>query len=374
MDLSSKFIARFLQSEQTVPFVCDRFFQIQLVGKDSPLAAGAPLSSLFGGESDVYFRTIRNLECGIVFFSTKFELFHPFSSIILIPILENHQLDSVLGILDAKVQQENDRPVSLMTQISDRYRTPVSNILNMLSALSTALRDESYDRERAYLNAAARECYAILRGVVPSHDYYLLVNRKMPYEPTTLLLGDFLEDLYITLRPFFRKRGQRLVLSKCQTPLPVSIDPRLFSLALFHLISNAANFSPLDSTITISLLESSRYCTVTVSDEGDGIAAEDLPRVFEPFYVCPDTRLPESQLGSGLGLPIVQEIVKLHGGDIFLTSEQNHGTSAAIRLPFSENPSANLVHADTSKYVTDKFSDLYILFAELCEINLFYPS
>lgn len=135
----------------------------------------------------------------------------------------------------------------------------------------------------------------------------------MPYEPTTLLLGDFLEDLYITLRPFFRKRGQRLVLSKCQTPLPVSIDPRLFSLALFHLISNAANFSPLDSTITISLLESSRYCTVTVSDEGDGIAAEDLPRVFEPFYVCPDTRLPESQLGSGLGLPIVQEIVKLHG-------------------------------------------------------------
>lgn len=86
----------------------------------------------------------------------------------------------MLGILDAQVQQENDRPVSLMTQISDRYRTPVSNILNMLSALSTALRDESYDRERAYLNAAARECYAILRGVVPSHDYYLLVNRKMP--------------------------------------------------------------------------------------------------------------------------------------------------------------------------------------------------
>ncbi|MCI5923542.1 MAG: HAMP domain-containing sensor histidine kinase [Oscillospiraceae bacterium] len=283
-------------------------------------------------------------------------------------------MDSVLGILDAQVHQENDRPVSLMTQISDRYRTPVSNILNMLSALSTALRDESYNRERAYLNAAARECYAILRGVVPSHDYYLLVNKKMPYEPTTLLLGDFLEDLYITLRPFFRKRGQKLVLSRCQTPLPVSIDPRLFSLALFHLISNAANFSPLDSTITISLLESSRYCTVTVIDEGDGIAAEDLLRVFEPFYVSPDTRLPESQIGSGLGLPIVQEIVKLHGGDIFLTSEQNHGTSAAVRLPFSENPSANLVHADTSKYVTDKFSDLYILFAELCEINLFYPS
>lgn len=75
MDLSSKFIARFLQSEQTVPFVCDRFFQIQLVGKDSPLAAGAPLSSLFGGESDVYFRTIRNLECGIVFFRQNSSFF-----------------------------------------------------------------------------------------------------------------------------------------------------------------------------------------------------------------------------------------------------------------------------------------------------------
>lgn len=206
MDLSSKFIARFLQSEQTVPFVCDRFFQIQLVGKDSPLAAGAPLSSLFGGESDVYFRTI----------------------IILIPILENHQLDSVLGILDAQVQQENDRPVSLMTQISDRYRTPVSNILNMLSALSTALRDESYDRERAYLNAAARECYAILRGVVPSHDYYLLVNRKMPYEPTTLLLGDFLEDLYITLRPFLENAGRGLCFPNAKRRFPSVSIPAYF--------------------------------------------------------------------------------------------------------------------------------------------------
>lgn len=374
MDLSSKFIARFLQSEQTITFVCNRSFQIQSVGKDSPFAPGTPLSSLFGGESEYYFRTIRNLERGVVFFSTKFELFHSFSSIILVPILENHKLDSVLGILDAQIEQDDDQPISLMTQISDRYRTPISNILNMLSALSTALRDESYDRERAYLNAAARECYAILRGVVPSHDYYLLVNKKMPYEPKPLLLGDFLEDLHTTLRPFFRKRGQKLVLSMCKTPIPVSMDPRLFSLALFHLIANAANFSPQDSTITISLHESNRYCTVTVTDEGDGIAAEDLPHVFDPFYVCPDTRLPESQLGSGLGLPIVQEIVKLHGGDVFLTSEQNHGTSAAIRLPSSENPSVNLVRADTSKYVTDKFSDLYILFAELCEINLFYPS
>lgn len=98
------------------------------------------------------------------------------------------------------------------------------------------------------------------------------------------------------------------------------------------------------------------------------------PAFLNRFYVCPDTRLPESQLGSGTGTADCTGNREVHGGDIFLTSEQNHGTSAAIRLPFSENPSANLVHADTSKYVTDKFSDLYILFAELCEINLFYPS
>lgn len=374
MDFSSKFIARFLQSEQTIPFVCDPSFVIQSVGSNAPFSPGTPLSMLFGAESEEYRHSVRNLEQGLVFFSTKFELFQSYSSIVLMPIMKDDVLDGVLGLLGIPEQKDNKDSLSLITQISDRYRTPISNILNMLSALSIALHDESFERERAYLNAAARECYAVLRGVVPSHDYYLLINNKMPFEPQILFLGDFLEDLYITLRPFFRKRGQQLLLYLDQEPASVRIDSRLFSLALFHLISNAANFSPQDSSITISMHKTERYCTVTITDEGDGISAEDLPRVFEPFYVCPETRLPESQLGSGLGLPIVQEIVKLHGGDVYLTSERNRGTTATIRIPVCEEQAVHRVRADTSQYVTDKFSDLYILFSELCEINLFYPS
>lgn len=374
MELSREFIACFLQSEQTVTFVSDSSLQINQVSASAPFQPGVPLSAVFGGETAEYTHAVEDLRSGSVFFSTKFELFRHFSSCVLIPVLENGVLSHVLGVLNTENQQDERRPVSLMTMVSDRYRTPVSNILNILFALSTALRTEEYDRERTYLNAAARECYSILRTVVPSHDYYLLVNDQMPFAPQTLIVADLLEDLCMTLRPFFRKRGQKLVLCTKGETVSAQLDTRLFSLALFHLIANAAQFSPRDSTITLSFSCTKHQCTVAVSDEGDGISSENLPRVFEPFFTGNDVPRPESQFGMGLGLPIVREIARLHGGDVLLTSEENRGTSAVLRIPVSEKSDGSLVRADTSKFVADKFSDLYVLFADLCEINLFYPS
>ena len=107
-------------------------------------------------------------------------------------------------------------------------------------------------------------------------------------------------------------------------------------------------------------------------DEGSGISRENISRIFEPFFVQQDIPVPEEEMGLGLGLPIAKEIAALHHGNLYISSEQNKGTTVAMTLPLSrETENGKFLRSDSVKYVTDRFSDLYILFTNICNIKLY---
>ena len=372
MEFSRDIPAYLFERDDNAVFFCGTDLILQKNSPALPVSVGSTLASLFDDSAE-YERAVEEISRGTVFISRSCSPLRPYSSILLLPILNDGALSGVLGVLETPYTQNRNSAAPFAVQVSDRYRTPITNILNMLSTLSGALKGEEHARERVYLNAAAKECYAILRGVLPSQCYSQLVNGTIPFSPQPILLSALLEDLHALLRPFFRKRGQVIRLQLPEKEVAVSADTRLLSMALFHLIANAAAFSPLESTITISVRLLEKHCIISVTDEGDGIAKEYLSRVFEPFFTCPDNCLPEEEMGAGLGLPTVKAIAELHDGDVFLTSEKNKGTTAAIRLPLLlQTPDVRLVHADTGKYAADKFSDLYVFFSGLCDIDLFY--
>ena len=367
MEASCDFIDWILDSEKIAAFLCDSHLCVIKNG-NAPVKVGQTLYDLFPALGEEFVRAESTLCQNAPFFSTKFELFLKNTTLLLLPT----QTSGVfLGIFSNDETTKKDSG-DLIAQISDRYRSPVSNILNILSVLSCGMQGETYARERAYLNAAARECYAILRGIMPANDYYLLVNKRMSCTLTPQLLESFLSDICAALRSFFRKTEYEIVFETEEHAVAVAFDSRLLSLAVFHLVSNAACFSPQDSKITISLRTIRGRAVITVRDEGDGIAQEELDRVFEPFYTSHRTAVPEERMGMGLGLPIVREIMALHNGSVAITSTVNQGTSVSLTLPLYDGPSLGVVHSDTAKYAADKFSDLYILFADLCQINLFY--
>ena len=367
MEASLDFIDWILHSEKTAAFLCDQNLCVTKNG-GAPVKEGKTLYELFPALADEFCHAKSTLCQNAPFFSTKFELFLKNTTLLILP---TQNPDVFLGIF-SNDETGKKESADLIAQISDRYRSPVSNILNILSVLSSGMQGEAHERERAYLNAAARECYAILRGVMPANDYYLLVNHRMPCTRNPQLLDSFLADICAALRSFFRKTEYEIVFSAEQTAVCASFDARLLSLAVFHLVANAAAFSPQDSRITVSLRVIKDRAVITVRDEGDGIAPEELSRVFEPFYTSHRTAVPEEKMGMGLGLPIVREIMALHDGSAAITSTVNQGTSVSLTLPLCEEVPAKMMHSDTAKFAADKFSDLYILFADLCQINLFY--
>ena len=126
--------------------------------------------------------------------------------------------------------------------------------------------------------------------------------------------------------PTFESRGARLDIPVIDSAVPVSGDPAALEQLFLNLLRNSAESLGSAQSATVSVSEEDGYAVVTIQDDGSGMPADVLERVFEPFF---STR-PE---GTGLGLPIARRIAAAHGGELELKSTPGVGTTATVRLP-----------------------------------------
>jgi len=110
-------------------------------------------------------------------------------------------------------------------------------------------------------------------------------------------------------------------------------DPQRLEQAIWNLLSNAVKFTPAGGRVSIEVGAESDHLTITVSDTGEGIAAETLPHIFERFRQG-DARMTRAHAGLGIGLALVRHIVELHGGTVRAASGgRGLGTTFRVRLP-----------------------------------------
>ena len=126
--------------------------------------------------------------------------------------------------------------------------------------------------------------------------------------------------------------GQRRVLLERLEPLSVEGDRDRLRQVLWNLVENALRYTGPEGLIRLALRRDGPSAELSVSDDGPGIAAEHLPRIFDRFYRV-DTARSRATGGSGLGLAIVKHIVQAHGGCVTVASELGRGTTFTVRLP-----------------------------------------
>ena len=118
-----------------------------------------------------------------------------------------------------------------------------------------------------------------------------------------------------------------------ENPVMVEGESGLLHQAVTNLLDNACRYTGAGGTIYIKCQRQSRWVSVQIEDSGIGISAADLPHLFERFYRVSKVRSRQQSGGFGLGLPIVRQIIELHGGHIKVESQLQQGTQFEIQLP-----------------------------------------
>jgi signal transduction histidine kinase len=130
------------------------------------------------------------------------------------------------------------------------------------------------------------------------------------------------------------------IVTRCHESFIARVDSELFKLLCINLLTNALQHSPPDSIITVDIRRLGDLAEMRVSDNGDGIAPEDLPHVFERFFRSDPSRSRRTG-GTGLGLAICTAIADKFNGSIEITSKLNEGTTVLVRFPLANSAEAD---------------------------------
>jgi two-component system CheB/CheR fusion protein len=155
------------------------------------------------------------------------------------------------------------------------------------------------------------------------------------YEPLDLeaVLGDAVE----TIRPMTEAKRQRVSLLAPPAPIVLEGDATRLRQAFLNLLQNASKFSGRDKPVFVTCTVEGHEAVVRIEDQGRGIAADLLPRVFDALTQAEDSSAEgHVHMGLGLGLSLVKEYVELHGGSVQVRSEgAERGSEFTVRLPLT---------------------------------------
>lgn len=227
-----------------------------------------------------------------------------------------------------RLQDSFERLSQFSADLAHSLRSPINNLRGEAEvALARARTPEEY---RHVLGSALEEHERLSRMI----DGLLFLARAG--DPKTAIEHVRFDGRTQTdaVREFYEAlAAEQQVTVTCEGHAWLAGDPMLFRRAVSNLLANALRHTPASGCIQIALASNdSEWVDLTVSDTGGGIAPEHLPKVFDRFYRAdePDSHV---QSGSGLGLSIVQSIVRLHGGSAQIRSRLGHGTTVVLKFP-----------------------------------------
>jgi two-component system phosphate regulon sensor histidine kinase PhoR len=219
-----------------------------------------------------------------------------------------------------------------VANVSHELKTPVASIKGFVETLLDGAADDPAANRR-FLEIVARQADRLAAII----DDLLSLSRieqsegkgNLPLEPTRL--ADVIAAVIADCGPRAADRSIRLE-TRCAEGLVADVNPPLLEQALINLVDNAIKYSDPGAGVWIAVEQADAGLVVRVSDEGCGIEAEHLPRLFERFYRVDKARSRKLG-GTGLGLSIVKHIVQAHGGTVAVESEPGVGSTFTIRLP-----------------------------------------
>lgn len=216
-----------------------------------------------------------------------------------------------------------------VSTVSHELRTPLASILGFTELMIN--RELKADRQKKYLNTIYQEAKRLTALINDFLDVQRMEAGKQTYEKNNLNLLDVINKV-IELQQI-NAPDHQIGLKSALTEVQVLGDREKLEQALTNLVSNAVKYSPSGGNVTISVKNENNKVRISVKDEGLCIPEDSIGKLFTKFY-----RVDNSDRRDGLGLAIVQEIIKAHDGEIYVDSQYGKGSTFTVILPGVINP------------------------------------
>ncbi len=256
------------------------------------------------------------------------------------PVLSVEDLTTALYESNNKLNSLIANQNEFFSNISHDLRSPISAIRSAIEYLQSS--DDIDEKKR-------NELYTLINSKALSLEHMIteiFVLTKLStsddlLKPSVVPCGNYLEDFFFMTELNPRYENMQLILD---VPLDfawnIEIDTNYMNRALDNLFENAWRHTFGNGKITLGakLSADNKHVIISVSDNGEGIKKEDLPKIFDRTFMSDSSRNPGSIQGVGLGLSICKKIIELSGGSIECKSKtgSNHGTAFTIALPISK--------------------------------------
>ena len=262
----------------------------------------------------------------------------------------------------AEALAELDRAkTAFFSNVSHEFRTPLTLMLGPLEDLLSAPVDSLAQSQRSQLGIAHRNSLRLLKLVNSLLDFSRIEAGRMQssFRPTDM--AQFTAELAANFESATARAGLGLRVRCANLPHKVFLDHSMWERIVLNLLSNAFKFTFEGELVVEVRASADGYAAeLTVRDTGVGIPADELPRLFERFHRI-EGQQGRSFEGSGIGLALVQELVRLHGGAIRVTSQVGQGTEFSVVIPFgSAHLPADRIVNDTAGQGVATRADAYV--------------
>ncbi|MGH8659221.1 MAG: hybrid sensor histidine kinase/response regulator [Gammaproteobacteria bacterium] len=246
-------------------------------------------------------------------------------------IHEQRQTANELRKLAAELSQADRRKNEFLAMLAHELRNPLAPIRNSLQVLR--LTDGSGEAVRSASAMMERQVGQMVRLVDELLDVSRISRGKIELCRGRIELASAVHHAIEAARPHYESMDHELTVTLPPEPVHLNADPIRLAQVMGNLLTNAGKFTEKGGRIWLTVERESGEAVIRVRDSGIGIAAEELPRIFDMFTQV-DTSLERSRSGLGIGLTLVKNLVELHGGTVAVHSAGvGQGSEFTVRLP-----------------------------------------
>jgi signal transduction histidine kinase len=234
-------------------------------------------------------------------------------------------------------QEENRRRDEFLAVLGHELRNPLTAIALATDVLVEEVGPEREERAGRTCRILKRNTDQLRRLVDDLLDVALVTRGKLALASDDIDLRDVVAAAAETMHPVLSARHHQLAVVRPRQRVLVRGDPSRLGQVLSNLLDNAAKYTPLGGHVEIALGRQAGRAVIAVSDDGIGMPADMLERVFDPFERIPGAGgRAGSGHGLGLGLALVRQLVELHGGSVrALSPGEGKGSTIVVELPLA---------------------------------------